>query len=531
MIVHVLALVSLLGAPQTGAGDRRLDAPVSYIRPRVYLGEMVADLARETGVSLQVDDTRGPASGIHLSVALKRRPLRDVLDAVVTLLGHRDHVFEWQASGRPARYRLVHSATFEAASQAAMRRMMQRWSQDLALVHKTAGMKDEAREAQARARPDLFPGGDAQHGRLDVLARLSAAELGALLSGQFVPVDRAGLSERGRLALSLGLSSPPMGDRPPGLRVRWQELHLGPVLWLGNGDGAEANMLGGAAWDGSWLQADGEGWQHRADATSQAFQQRRAARDPTVGKPAPDGEVYEWLKRLTQNYPDSFLYDATLAQPAGVAGGAWLGSTWGHCVSALVITNRAVAKEVGGITVIRHVTASVHPRRHLSPWKQVDELRQDAAAGDGYLSLDALRRLAGMGAEQRLALREEFPDAALAPVWLPAFAFLDRLTPEARRKLLSREGLPFGEAGLVARQALGEADDPAVAALHLRLLAEAPREAVVSLRREIGVAPINPRNPSKPKEGPVWVWEVRVGDRARATRLFQRPRQPLRPER
>jgi len=524
------ACTAACAAPAAPPEDGRLERTVSISRPRVYLGELVDELSRTTGVSLAVTDRAGaPVSGVHLSAYLKKRPLREVMAAVVTLLATRDHAFEWQATGRPPRYHLIHTPGFEAAGVAARRRLMERWAQDLRTIHAIAQQPDREREMRAQARLDVFPGGTPRHGQLDLLAAVPAEQLDSLLGGAFVALDQKRLSARGRDALGLGLSAPPEDGkgprRPPGLFVRWEEGRLGPVLWLGNGPVA-TNVLGSASWDGGWLSAEDPNWQHLVDARSQAFLRRKVARDPQAGVPAPDTDLWEWLKRIGRSHPESFIADPLVVAPGRVGGAAWIGKTWEDTVSAVVIGTSMVARTDGPITVFRHLAAPVHPRGHLVTWARIADLRRDAAAGKGYLSADGLLAVAALAPEQGAALAEEFPDVPRLGRWRHIFQFQELLVPAARRRLLSAQGLPYPETGLVARRALHENAAPDVR--HLDLLTEGAQNVTVALRREMAPRPI--RAGQEPRDVPTWVWEVRTPERTRASRFHQEAHRPLQPE-
>jgi len=87
--------------------DARLDTPVTLSADRVYLGELLEMLSSKTGVALSMD-TNDSFSGILIACDLKQTPLADVMNALWSLVGSKNGLWEWKADvgQAPTRYSL-----------------------------------------------------------------------------------------------------------------------------------------------------------------------------------------------------------------------------------------------------------------------------------------------------------------------------------------------------------------------------------------------------------------------------------------
>lgn len=128
-----------------------------------------------------------------------------------------------------------------------------------------------------------------------------------------------------------------------------------------------------------------------------------------------------------------------------------------------------------------------------------------------------------------MALSEEFPDASpgLLQNWRPLFRFYLNLDRPLQVQLSKPGGIPYRNAGLLARGALNEkVDDPRL--LGQSVLEEHAREAVVCLSQQ---SAREMPNDGPEREARKVVWEIRVpGGNPFRRQFTQKPRQPLEPE-
>lgn len=541
----VLALVPLaLAGSALAAGsappgalfpeDARLSRPVTVNRPRGYLGELAEILAQQGHVSLRVDDAKGAVSGIDLTVILTERPLREVMTGLATELTTRSDPWEWQRSG--SGYVLRHQQSPEAASAAARREILEKWTADVRELYRIATLPDQERQERAGSHPSLMAKelDPRVLGNLDLLGRLTPEQVRVLAQGREVPLDTGRLTERQRTALRLGISSgirtgdPQPPPPPPAFHVTWDSMYLSPVLWLRGTDGGSGNVCGGNGWDNQWLQDHADGWTGPGDpgVVEQLMQQVRG--DQSLGRSLPSGAYHLWFRRAAERHHLNVIADMVYPRGEETISG-WLGTTPERTFRYMVPFGKVVWRRVGELHLVRHKTAGLDPRRHLVPWPEIRALRLAAQKDEGFLGLAQFHRLSRMTAEQLRGLKEEFPDADPAcanplPLWFPILQFFGSLDPQTAQRALRPEGLRYADTGLVARGAL---ENPPVGAggkedlRGLELLRRHPNEAVVSLHTEPVMALAG-------KPARRLVWEVRVPGEAPWVRQYlSRPRRPL----
>jgi hypothetical protein len=515
--------------PSLLAEDSRLDRPVTVSKARIYLGELLADLSTQAHLSLSADGTKGPWDGIELTAIVKKRPLREVMEGLTQLLKHRRHLCAWRRSPGNG-FMLGHSATFDAAAAATRHDLRERWATDVRTYHEISRLPDDLRATRASTRPELLPGSKIPHGKLDLFASLTPEQLNAVLRSTFVPIDSQNLSPRAREALALG-ESPSIPDPAikPGFYVSWAEQDLAPILWLKGESGAAVNVVGGPGWDGHWLQNASEGWKGPLDPDAQDFLQRRVRMEKGLGTPVPKRTVAGWIKRVAEKQGLNTLTDQVYPRPRQNNVSAWMGSTPEQTMYAMALYAGSTWKKSGEIYLVRDKIAPVHLRGHLVSWSRIKSLRNSAQGNGEYLPFARLAELAELQPEQQGALSEEFPDASpgLLQNWGPLFRFYLYLDRSLQVRLTQPEGIPYRNAGLLARGALNEkVGDPRL--LGQSVLEEHAREAMVYLSQQS--AKEMPDNGPE-REARKIVWEIRVpGGNPFQRKFIQKPRQPLQPE-
>jgi hypothetical protein len=84
--------------------DARLQQRVTLTPRRVLLGDLFAELNKQTGVVIE-EDERDQAPGVEVVAACKDLPLCSLLDAIWALLGNTDSKYRWYRDGSPANYK------------------------------------------------------------------------------------------------------------------------------------------------------------------------------------------------------------------------------------------------------------------------------------------------------------------------------------------------------------------------------------------------------------------------------------------
>lgn len=78
--------------------DARLAQRVTFTHPRLYTGELLDALSKQTGVELSANDEDG-AAGMPLCVSLSGLTLRETMDALLSLEGYQKAPWYWERTG------------------------------------------------------------------------------------------------------------------------------------------------------------------------------------------------------------------------------------------------------------------------------------------------------------------------------------------------------------------------------------------------------------------------------------------------
>lgn len=502
LFLGVALLVGRAAAGQgesTNAGphsDPRLERAVTVAQSHVYLGELLEQLTAATRVPLSVDDSRAPFSGIQVTVLLKNRPLREVMDGLREILSHKYNRCEWQERERPvggqARrgFVLIFQHAPEAASQAARKAISSQWAQDLRTYHEIARLPEPERTQRGTAwSSDLWPASPLQSGFGDLMGSLRAPDLEVLLRGGMVTFDRARLSGPASQALNFGMpgtsSIPNEMSVSPAFYVTWTPDFFGPVLWVRNERSGAMTVLGGIPWDRRWFRTSGEGWADEGHDQALALGNAMTRTASAEGARTPDTNLLSWMKRVADRQDMNLIFDPVYPGRSESTATGWQGRTVEQTAFALVVGGDLCWKAQGELQLFRDKGAMTHTRRHLVRWSTVKGLRQAAEDNKGYLPFQKLVELAQLSPEQLEGLSTEFPDAHPTPMlqWRPLLEFYLNLTPALRRRVQTSRGIPFHETGLVSRSAL-DAAGPTNDLIGIPVLAQSFRTAVVSLRVE-----------------------------------------------
>lgn len=85
------------------AEDKRLEKTVTVSSTYILLFDLLKELSAQTGVELTAD-TRDEASGVPLSVFLRKVRLGDALDALWSLNSYKGATWHWERDGKPEAY-------------------------------------------------------------------------------------------------------------------------------------------------------------------------------------------------------------------------------------------------------------------------------------------------------------------------------------------------------------------------------------------------------------------------------------------
>jgi hypothetical protein len=498
--------------------DPQLQREITLIRPRVYLGELLENLSRETGAFLSASDTRFPMSGIEVSCTTHDQPAHAVMDAISAVFSDGSGEWSWrgrEVSGRRSYYLMASRTAADAASENG-HRIRQQWEADGWTHFHMARLSDADRLRKAASRPDLF----ARFTRPEswnkclALAAFTEAEFAAALRGEHMAVSAARLPAAARSRLGLeGAAGATRLIRT--LRMPEQGGFM-PSLSIDSGGGSYRSLLGDAWWHGQWLARNASDWRGPMHPETQAALKRLAEIPPGRARSLglSSGNRIEWLEAASRVERASIVADVfDPTRPLERGGGYRRGDSADDSVVG-VTRPECCWKRSGDIWLVRRLSRWVDSREYLVSWPTIKALRLSADRRGGRLDLPDLVVMARLRPIQWLALREEFPDAdpRRMAVWSPVFRFWHESGRRGRARLASQAGLPLADAGLAARRILTPPAEP-------------PRwpgaRAAAALGRRCSLR-LRPNAAG-------WHWEVLDGERVVAEAKFHpSEREPLR---
>jgi hypothetical protein len=420
----------------------------------------------------------------------------------------------------------------ENAAAAARAAVLSQWRRDLSTYIEIANLEEPDRSERVKQRPDLYP--PSGFGMFDLLRRISPNDVDNLLKGGSAPLDRSKLSAGESNALRLGVAGDDAGlAGVAGFYVNWTPDAVAPTLWVRSGS-YSASTLGGARWENPWLASNSPDWLQSTDPEVQNFRRLRSQGNPSAGSAINVASLPDWAIKFAQTAGVNLIMDRiTRSTTTG-----WRGSNPEQTVAAFVLQGGMMAKKSGDIQLLRDRAAPVQARKGLIEWETIRSLRESADRNDGYLSLEDLQKISALQGEQLDQLAEEFPDAQPLPLaeWRPIFRFYENLLPDLQKRAATTDGLPWRQAGLVARACLFEVPDTHQVR-GLALLEAQGRDASVSFRVEATKSAQEPALPAEGRPGrqikPAprrMVWEVSVPGQVLRRVFPSRPRQPLEPK-
>lgn len=130
--------------------DARLNAPVTFHADRMYLGELMEALSLQTQVVLTIDDADS-FSGVRITCDLKQIPLADVMNALWSLVGFKNGLWEWKSDSKqsPAHYYFHPTQNARNLAERLNREMQEAFEAQAELMIRMASLSPVERQASA----------------------------------------------------------------------------------------------------------------------------------------------------------------------------------------------------------------------------------------------------------------------------------------------------------------------------------------------------------------------------------------------
>ena len=445
--------------------DSRLARPVSIDHSGIYVGELLAELSRQTGVRLSAGSDRDGGNNYVIAAFLHAVTLEAVMDALPSLLGYTGGEWLWEEHRRldgEREYRLLRSLGAQRMA-AQLRGRLQR---DLvanadALVQAARAGPAELQQLAA-ADPTLAPLLDSPRLRAGlhlIEEALSPQQRADILHGEKsirVPVDQ--LSPAGQaFAQSVWAQGRPRRRDASGAYVplpppTWVQFtghtpggtELSPCIFI------EMENLGGYAYTGGvpfqrrYRETLGKGWLLPGDEA--VAPQQEGHRVPPAG--ADDVEKNEdaiglRLRQLSRaaSVPVMARLSPKLVHDPGSPRGLALGAFFNKLRGAPWFLER---KWRAGIVLLAQSRSFLDlDQPSVPPWSTVKSLRSAADPKTGHIELANLVSLAReLNDDQLRTLAAEFSIADAVARWRPLF-LLYGSSPSVAARLTSAGGLPL----------------------------------------------------------------------------------------
>ena len=455
--------------------DARLAVSVTLTAPRIQVGELVEQLARQSGVTLTVKDDTG-AGNAEVTVALRHVPLADAMDSLWALVSYQNAEWEWRRSGDAGHY-----AYQLARSDAARRLASALKSQIQSDVENQAKTLEDALKMspdelkQAADSDDLIQS-MVTDGRvrpsISLFATLPTDVQTSLLRDHKtlgIPVSDLSPQMQGyvdqlcRLQQDLTtrmlaehpeiLTAPRLAWVPPfsavvprpkivGISVHATPVSMAPVMTVDLGWGS-GGIVGGLQEDRALRRKVDALWMLSGDAADDPQTARKAAALPASPVGGEENPYQRRLLELAQASPLSLM--ARIPQAKGYQDNASDVRPSGMTVQAYLEHLKKNAKyehkwRDGVLLVANPAWVVLDDDDVVPPWAVVRRLRDAEAAQDGFLSLDDLSGAASELSEPTLRrLARQFPVMENVAVWHDLLALYHQ-DVGARSYLLSPQG-------------------------------------------------------------------------------------------
>lgn len=477
VLIPVLAVVALLSTGVSYAGslseadrkrDSRLEKPVSLLTPRIYyLGELLEELSRQTGVVLTAGD-KDEAAGELVMVRVPKAPLADVMNALWSLVSYQHAAWDWDLvpentsgstpTGRVA-YRLVRPRAAQLLGAKLRHQVQQDFETEAMNALDNLGKtSEELKELEKKGKTPEYIGRKRtlsnQEGFAETFPSLET-RLRLLRDNEPVKVPVEQLGERAQayvqseMAFKRGLDPTLKFPEPTHVQFGRKEFpgNITPslVVLIGDGRSMEGySCFGGTPTEKRWRQTMAAEWLLDGDAAEDpALETRVTVPEKGSAVKVPSGFMVGPESRLWQ-----------IAEGASLPFMVRLPSSdTSDRGSPYTLTVRAALKKIDPLqTKWRNRIMLVsdpswfvkETEQDRVPWSVVKKLREaEVADNDGLLPLAALANAAhDLRAEQLQRLTGEFPVMSHVATWQNWFVQMAR-TPNLIQRLQTPGGVPI----------------------------------------------------------------------------------------
>jgi hypothetical protein len=440
------------------AGDTRLERKITLARGRIYLGELLERLSTETSVRLQASDRLAPVSGYELTVYVRERPARDVLQALARLYDAPPDRWYWEREARGGKpvYTLKHTLNPEALRAAQEEEAQRRLRAHYAQIAEFYALPQERRDALAARDPYLHPYNNPRaQAMFSLLSGLPAAERESVMSGHRLdlPVERLSPQQQA-FVQDYYRSANVGGDPPERISLRHNTLPWTSVIFqIGNAGGG--GIIGGARLENemqAWARGLGSaGGEERppdrmvpapgVEARPEELALRGVTKDVALLRLGRLGRVDLLFDHAVAVKAETFRMDRGLD---------------GRLPEVLKNLERTTLswKWRDNFALFRDAHWPRARRSGSVPWPLRRELRASARGNGGYLRLPDWLRLAALEREQLERLGEEFPDAGIVRQFQIPLRLVAGMSKEERAAAARDEGAGWTEFSSATRQRL-----------------------------------------------------------------------------
>lgn len=445
--------------------DPRLAQHINLLEGKTYyLGELLEEISRQTGVPVSADETDS-ASGKRITVVLRDVPLSEALNAVWSLLSYQGASWHWNRTGTE-KFTYVLSRSSQARQYGVLTRgkIQKSFEDEAAILFQGLDLTPEERAALAKTKPRAAAYLDNERIRngLKLLATLPDATLRSVLRGEQemnLRVTELSPSEQSRAGLlwdnDKGSSTTPASR----MRIVTQTFQGGitPYLLIAVGDDDRTTgrgYIGGVPFEKEWQQRLGVEWQLPGDKTGDEREgqtlQKPKVTDPSktdnvrTGVESPDKLLVKHLSEVSQAVPLSFMARIPITAPRKPIAPVY-GATLESYLGKVSEQSRLRHKWRDGILLLEY-EGDILAEDSAVPWSFVKELRaSEATTTQRVLPLSIMAKAASQLTRlQLLELAEEFPIMTMVAEWQKTFIGLHR-SPERISRIVSKRGLRLVE--------------------------------------------------------------------------------------
>ncbi len=541
--------------------DARLAQRVTFTHPRLYTGELLDALSKQTGVELSANDEDG-AAGMPLCVSLSGLTLRETMDALLSLEGYQKAPWYWERTGSDQKwsYRLTRGTNARRLAEMIRAEIQADFAGYVDNLMQAAWSSDEDRKQVEQKDPRIASALKSSSARdyLSILRSVPEAERRKLLTngGKYlVPwsaLDEAGAAvalqqwrATGKLEEDGTFIPMPRPGVPNVVSVSVMPAFNGVVPHVFSDVSNRPNSMGGIglfdprSFQNSWATSLSDGWLLPGDKTKNAAAE---ARTLTPRKESPVFLTSATAVPTKKPLPRQGYEDGQLARLAQASKVSLLAHVPHHANVSLDLPPVGTAAPTVA-DLLAHVAA--HPSYGLihkwrgnvlllsyQNWFVHDSTSENVSyallkrvrdEGDALSVAELCRFARQMDVEQARSLARRFPEAGVLAAFHPVLLWLGK-SPERIEAAASEKGIavPKEFANTVLKDRAGDAPWPAAFRIRTSQYLATPFSASARANR---AATANPAD-GEPTHTYVLDWLDAAGDvpaaRALSFRLKER---------